>query len=136
MQKQKFSHRFITILFQGLSVLLIDFAVNYITSKIFLLKGFLSNSQITLLTMILALILFLFLLNLVTRLTNWILRKAVESANHFKHTKTIMIMMMLIIYSGIFSLYHHLWFQRFPTLKDAKGLIYIPDSAKAKRHFR
>lgn len=136
MQKTKFSHRLITLLFQGLSILSIDFLVNFITSKLFLLKGTLSNAQITLATMTLALIMFLFLLNVLTKGINWILKHAVELANQFRYTKTLMFIIILAIYGGIFSLYHKLWFSNFPTKKDAVSLFNVPKVEESKKHFR
>jgi hypothetical protein len=136
MQNDKFSHKLITFLFQGLSILCIDFLVNFITSKLFLLKGVLSNAQITLATMLLALIMFLFLLNLLTHAINWILKHAVELANQFRYTKSLMLIIIFAIYVGIFSLYHNLWFSNFPTKKDSLSLFKIPTVEKSKKHFR
>ena len=136
MQKNKFSHKLITLLFQGLSILSIDFLVNFITSKLFLLKGVLSNAQITLATMVLALVMFLFVLNFLTKAINWILKHAVEVANQFRYTKTLMFLIILLIYGGIFSLYHNLWFSKFPTKKDAVSLLKLPKLEKSKKHFR
>lgn len=136
MQKSKFSHKLITLLFQGLSILSIDFLVNFITSKLFLLKGILSDAQITLATMVLALVMFLFLLNFLTKVINWILKHSVELANQFRYTKTLMFLIICLIYGGIFSLYHNLWFSKFPTKKDAMALLNIPKLEKSKKHFR
>ncbi len=127
--KTPFFLKVLSFLFRVLCILAVDLAVTNLNASVLGLTSHYPKPLVTLLGMFVVLILFFFLVSIIDRFTKYIFKVTIEMGNFLKFRKTVMLLIIMAMYVGVFTLYHKTWFGGWPDPKEVRssfGLQKLP----------
>lgn len=127
--KVPFFLKLLSFLFRVLCIFAVDLVVTNLNASVLGLANHYPKPIVTLLGMLIVLALFFFLVSIIDRFTKYVFKVTIEMGNFLKFRKTFMLIIILSLYAGIFTLYHKAWFGNWPDPNEVKssfGLQKLP----------
>ncbi len=108
--------RLIPILVKILAILGIDLSVTLGSDQITALQKYMSKPLVTLAGMLITVLLFYFLMTYIEQFVKWVLEKILNVGKQVQFRGIGLIVIIGILYLGMFYAYYFVYFKKWPTL--------------------